>query len=169
MKPFILFCPVLSPPLVCSMVTVTSPHLAVADFINNCEMDKKTPPWLHLLVLTNQKCGSSLELFSWELSCRRISGIGVRSLHRCKEGNCHGLCVCPWRWCGSSAFTAGEMRALPESGSRGEAARLSGCSAIKVLLSAGPARPTVTNPAWACAQPRPGLCRGGSRVGDTGV
>lgn len=76
MKSFILFCSVLSCPVmscpffyrVCSVVTVTSPDLAVTDFINNCEMDQEPHPGFTSWCSQTQKCGSSLELFSWKLS-----------------------------------------------------------------------------------------------------
>lgn len=46
------------------------------------------------------------------------------------------------------------MRAPLESGSRGEATRLPGCSAIKALLSANT---VVAMPCPGCPVPRPGL------------
>lgn len=52
------------------------------------------------------------------------------------------------------------MRALPESGSRGKAARLSGHPSAPLCRHGGPAHPTVTNPALACAG-------GGSGAGGT--
>ncbi|RMC17578.1 hypothetical protein DUI87_05242 [Hirundo rustica rustica] len=53
------------PDRVCSMVTVTSPHLTTTDFINNCGMDKENPAWCsqtrNVEALSSFSLGSSAE------------------------------------------------------------------------------------------------------------